>query len=295
MTGSRRFVFITMLLGVFMGALDQGIISPALTSITADLRLDPRWSVWTVTIYTLAYAMSMPLMGKLSDRYGRRAIFLVGIALFGLGSAGAALSTNLTMLLASRALQAVGGGGIFPVATAEIGRAFPRERRGAALGLLGAVFGVASVVAPNVGGFIIERASWHWIFWINVPISAVIILMALRMESHREGTSAPLDVPGTILLSGAILALMYGITTLDPAEPWLGLPQWSTGGFIALGLLLLVPFALVESRAGDPVIEPAFFRNRQLVLAYGVSFFSGILLMSVVFVPAFAELVLGLG
>ncbi|MDU5038686.1 MAG: MFS transporter [Clostridium perfringens] len=192
----KKSVGITMavfLLGIFMGAIDSGIVSPARDIIADGLKVSQNASVWVVTIYTLAYAVSMPLMGKLSDKYGRKKVYMVSITLFGLGSLLCGVSdyvNSYTFLLFSRVIEAIGGGGIMPIATAYIGTSFPVEKRGSVLGMIGGVYGIATVVGPTLGSGILSifgDKNWGFLFLVNVPISIIILLMATKLE---ENTSA---------------------------------------------------------------------------------------------------------
>ena len=158
---SRRFVVVMLLylLGLFMGALDTGIVTPARTVIQSDLGVDSSTGIWMITIYTLFYAASIPVMGKLADMYGRKYIYIVSITLFGMGSLFCGLSSmfdSFTMLIIARAVQAIGGGGIMPIATAEFGTSFPPEKRGMALGMVGGVYGIANVFGASVGSLIMD-------------------------------------------------------------------------------------------------------------------------------------------
>ena len=175
-------ILITYLLGIFMGAIDTGILSPARTVIQNDFGVDEKSGIWMITIYTLAFAASIPIMGKLADKFGRKVIYMTSILLFGLGSLFCGLSQDFGgfgLLLAARAVQAIGGGGIIPVATAEFGTSFPKEKRGMALGLVGGVYGIANIFGASAGSAILDIFgvnNWQFIFYINVPITVFILL-----------------------------------------------------------------------------------------------------------------------
>ncbi|HEY3409586.1 MAG TPA: MFS transporter, partial [Propionicimonas sp.] len=177
-TAPRRLgvLLAVYLFGIFMGAIDTGIVTPARTIIQNDLGVDEATGIWMITIYTLAYAASIPVMGKLADRYGRKPIYLISITLFGVGSLLCGLSQSVgsfEMLIIARAIQAIGGGGILPIATAEFGTSVPPEKRGMALGLVGGVFGVANIFGSSAGSLILDifgSHNWQYIFHINVPI-----------------------------------------------------------------------------------------------------------------------------
>ncbi len=294
MNKKQLFILATFLLGVFMGAIDAGIVSPALTTMMQDFQIDYKWSVWVVTVYTLVYAVSMPIVSKLADLYGRRNVFIVSIALFGLGSFMAGFSNTFSWLLFSRIIQAIGGGGIMPIANAVISQSFPKEKRGMALGLVGATFGFATIIAPNLGGFITDYFSWQWIFFVNVPIAIAVIIMALKIPNHIESEKKSLDWVGSVLLSGIILSLMYGLTNLETNNIVESFTSYKVWPFLLTSVILLVPFVIAESRAEDPVIKIEYFKNRNIVIALFVSLITGIGMMSMIFIPSFSETLLSL-
>ncbi|HEX6989610.1 MAG TPA: MFS transporter [Bacillota bacterium] len=175
-----RGILGVLFLGVLMGALDIAIVGPALPSIERDLAIDARRSAWLLTIFVLFNLVGTPLLARLSDLFGRRKVYALAVGLFGAGSGLAAASGSLAVLLAGRAVQGFAAGGMFPVATAVIGDVFPVERQGRALGMLGAVFGLAFLLGPVLGGLLLPFG-WPWLFWINVPIAVLVALRALRV------------------------------------------------------------------------------------------------------------------
>lgn len=219
---TTTFAIIVFLLGIFMGAIDSGIVSPARTIIANSFSLTDNMSIWVITIYTLAYAVSMPITGKLSDRYGRRKVYMISISLFAIGSFMCGLSNffgNYQFLLFSRVIQALGGGGIMPIATAYIGSSFPLEKRGTALGLVGAVFGISTIIGPSLGSFVLDIAgsnNWGYLFFINLPISIIILGLALTLkENKKEGSLKKMDLQGSAMITIVILSLMYGLTNFN--------------------------------------------------------------------------------
>jgi len=217
-----KMVMVVYLLGIFMGALDTGIVTPARTIIQNDLNVSDTFGIWMITIYTLAYAAAIPIMGKLADRHGRRRIYLTSITLFGFGSLLCGLSQNagsFSLLLISRVIQATGGGGIVPVATAEFGTTFPEEKRGTALGMVGGVYGVANIIGASVGSAILDlfgTSNWQFIFYVNVPISVFIIIAGIKtLPNTREDNAPPIDIWGIAILTVMILSLMYGLKNID--------------------------------------------------------------------------------
>lgn len=292
MSAHQVRLLITYLSGVFLGALDQGILGPVLTTIVREFNISPKWGVWMVTVYTLVYAVSMPITAKLADRYGRRKIFMAGIGFFALGSLLCGMSQNLYQLLLARALQALGAGGIFPVAVAEVGLAFSKEKRGKALGLFGATHGMGSIVAPILGGFVIEHFSWPWLFYINVPASLLIIVLALGLPEDVQPNVKAVDWRGAILVGAVIFCFMLGLTHIQGHLGWSGVLMPNVYLFLLGGLLLIPVLVKVESRAKDPVLNLDFFRNPRLVLVYLLAVLSGMVLMSILFLPAYVEFVL---
>jgi EmrB/QacA subfamily drug resistance transporter len=284
------------LLGIFMGAIDSGIVTPARTIIQNDLGVGDATGIWMITIYTLAYAASIPVMGKLADRYGRKPIYLLSITLFGVGSLLCGLSQDVgsfEMLIASRAIQAIGGGGIVPIATAEFGTSVPQERRGMALGLVGGVYGVANIFGSSAGSLILEvfgTHNWQFIFYVNVPISVVIIVAGLVfLPNHKVEKVAKIDLLGTTLLVAMILALLYGLRNIDFFDFATSITSTDVYPYL-LGFLVLLPlFVLAERRAADPVLNLGYFTDFAIGVTLLVAFLSGVILMGVIFVPQFAE------
>lgn len=284
------------LLGIFMGAIDTGIITPARPIISAQLGVDESAGIWMITIYTLAYAAAIPIMGKLADRNGRKRIYLLSIGLFGLGSLLCGLSQDVGsfgMLIASRALQAIGGGGILPIATAEVGTTVPTERRGLALGLVGAVYGVANIFGASAGSLVLQIAgpqNWQWIFYVNIPITvAILVVGSLVLPRHTGEVTAPIDALGSLVLVTMILSLLYGLRNLDFLDVASSVTGTDVWPFLVTFLALVPILIVVERRAADPVLHLAYFTDRGIALTLLLSLLSGVILMGVVFVPEFAE------
>jgi len=196
-------ILLVLFLGVLMGALDIAIVAPALPVIQKYFGVGDRILAWTFTIYVLFNLIGTPLMSKLSDRFGRRNIYILDVALFTVGSLVVALSTKNTFsqLLVGRSLQGFGAGGIFPVASAVIGDTFPPEKRGRALGLIGAVFGLAFIIGPILGGVILSFTTWQWLFIINLPIALVVVLMGWKiLPAEGFGIRKQFDWAGLVVL-----------------------------------------------------------------------------------------------
>lgn len=295
MTDSRsNAVLLLLFLGVLMSALDIAIVGPALPDILREYGITTREGAWIFNVYVLAALVSTPLMAKLSDRFGRRHIYMLDVTLFGVGSLLVVLADSFPQLLTGRAVQAVGAGGIVPVVAAVIGDTFPVEKRGRALGLIGAVFGFAFLIGPIFAGFVLRFASWHWLFLINLPVALVLVIWANRLlPTTRPPVARPFDVPGMLLLPVIIGALAFALTALDPGQPLLGLREPLTGGALLLAVALLPLFWSIERRAADPVVDPRLFQSRQLRVAVLLALGAGMTETSGVFLPLLA--VSGLG
>jgi EmrB/QacA subfamily drug resistance transporter len=277
-------LLITLGLGVFAGALDLGVLSPALPALGIAFGAGPRALPWIFTLYLLANVVSIPIMTKLADRNGRRPIYIACVAIFAVGSLLAIVSQNFPMFLIARAIQAFGAGGIFPVATAAIADRVPPERRGAALGLVAATWGVAAIIGPLFGGVVTHFLSWHWIFALNIPLAIVVIWMArTTLPATAANVRGPLDVAGIVLLAAGFVGLMLGLTKYDVTGATSNL---NARLILTAGLIALAAFVAVERRAQQPVIPPRFFADGQLALVYGLEILIGILEGALFFIPA---------
>ena len=278
-------LLLTLGLGVFAGALDLGVLSPALPALGSAFGVGPRELAWVFTLYLLANVVAIPVMTKLADAYGRRPIYILCVSVFAAGSVLAIAAPTFAIFLVARAIQAAGAGGIFPVATAAIADRIPLERRGAALGLVAATWGLAAVIGPIVGGLITHVVSWHWVFALNVPLAIVVIVLArTTVPKTIAGVRGPLDVAGIVTLATGLLATMALLTRLyalggsvDAARAW---------ALLAIAVVAFALFALVERRAAQPVIPPAFFRDRQLLVTYALEVLIGALEGALFFIPA---------
>jgi EmrB/QacA subfamily drug resistance transporter len=278
-------LLVTLGLGVFAGALDLGVLSPALPALGAAFGVGPRDLAWVFTLYLLANVVSIPIATKLADRYGRRPVYIACVSVFAMGSVLAIAAPTFTVFLIARAVQAAGAGGIFPVATAAIGDRVPAERRGAALGLVAATWGLAAVIGPTLGGLITHFISWHWVFALNVPLAVVVVVLArVHVPAVAVNARGPLDVAGIVTLAIGLLATMSLLTRLyaiggvvNAALAW---------AMLAAGAVAFTLFALVERRAVQPVVPPAFFRDRQLLVTYALEILIGALEGALFFIPA---------
>jgi EmrB/QacA subfamily drug resistance transporter len=277
-----------LFIGVLMGALDIAIISPALPSIRSYFGISERALAWVFSIYVLFNLMGTPLMAKLSDRFGRRAIYVLDVALFAAGSLMVALapSSSFAMVLAGRAIQGFGAGGIFPVASAVIGDTFPPEKRGRALGLIGAVFGIAFIIGPILGGVILSFASWQWLFIINLPIAATVIVLSLRgLPSKKIDAGKKFDWAGVGVLAAMLASLALALNQLNTSAFLASLISVNVLPFLIGFIVLLVVLVMVEKRAENPLLSPQLFNRKQLLLTYALSSGGGFVEAGLVYIP----------
>lgn len=285
----RNSILAVLFIGVLMGALDIAIVGPALPSIRAQYQLDERALSWIFSLYVLFNLIGTPLMAKLSDQFGRRGIYILDVFLFAVGSLVVALAPGFTFVLIGRAIQGFGAGGIFPVASAVIGDTFPPEKRGSALGLIGAVFGLAFLIGPILGGVILSMASWHWLFYINLPIAAVVIALSLRLlPTSRPVNSNRFDWAGAMLLTLMLASLALAVNQVDVRHFFTSLISVNVLPFLAAFAAIFFLLTRVEKRAANPIVPPALFDRRQLRLTYALSAGAGFAEAGLVFLPLLA-------
>ena len=291
---ARNRLLLVLFVGVLMGALDIAIVGPALPTIRDYFGVGDRAAAWIFTIYVLFNLVSTPLMAKLSDSYGRRSIYVMDVAIFAAGSLVVAFAPTFAFVLIGRAIQGLGAGGIFPVASAVIGDTFPPEKRGRALGLIGAVFGLAFLVGPILGGVLL-LAGWRWLFLINLPIAAAVIVMALRvLPTTRRAERLRFDWLGMLTLGLALASLAFGINRIVTTAFGASLVSIQVWPFLLLALALIVVFYFIEHRAVDPIVRPHLLGNGQLRLANLLAAGAGLGESGLVFIPALAIAAFGM-
>ena len=252
------WTFVVTSVAVFMVSLDNLVVTTALPVIKADLGASLSGLEWTVNAYTLTFAVLLLTGAALGDRFGRKRMFVVGLALFTAGSAAAALAPSIELLIAARALQGVGGAIVTPLTLTILSGAVSPKRRGMALGIWGGVSGLAVALGPVVGGAIVEGLSWQWIFWLNVPIGLVLLPIALSRLTESKGPNRSLDLPGLGLASVGLLGIVWGLVRGNE-HGWTSL---GVAGSIVAGIVLLGAFVLWERRAREPMVPLRFFRSR---------------------------------
>ncbi|MFC5702961.1 MDR family MFS transporter [Cohnella faecalis] len=285
---NSRMVVAGLLLGLFMAALDQTIVSTAMATIIKKLGGMESF-VWVYSAYMIAMVVSTPILGKLSDMYGRKRFFLLGLFLFVVGSILCGTAQNMDQLIIYRAIQGIGGGALMPIVFTIIFDLFPIEKRGKMMGLFGAVFGISSVFGPIMGGAITDNMSWRWIFYINVPIGILAFLFILRAYHESKITRKPsIDWAGAVLLTGAILSLMFGLE-LGGSDGWAWGSVKTISLFVASGVLLVL-FLLAERAAKDPIIRLSLFKKRLFTSSMMISLlYGGIMIAGATYIPIFIQ------
>ena len=288
---ARFEVLGAILLALLLGALDQTIVGTALPRIVTDLNGNDLYT-WAVTIYLLTSTISVPFYGKLSDYFGRKPLLLFGITVFLVGSALSGLSQTMEQLILFRGIQGIGAGSLFPISLAVIGDLFTPAERGKYQGLFGAVFGLSALVGPALGGFITDNISWHWIFYINLPIGLISLAVVARVlpSIRRPHGKLNLDWPGGLVFVAGMIPFLVGLTNAQSAD-WTD-PQ--VGGFIALGLALLAVFLVIESRVKEPIVPLDLWRERTYAGSIVATFFASFgFFAAIIFLPRYYQVVLG--
>jgi len=267
MTRTSRWTLLIVSVGLFMVVLDNLVVNVALPSIHRDLGASIQALEWTVNAYVLSYAVFLLTGAALGDRFGRKRMFIGGIALFTLSSAAAALAPTSGTLIAARAVQGLGAAIVTPLTLTLLADAFPPQRRGIAIGVWSGVSGIAVALGPLVGGAVVQLASWHWIFWINVPIGLVLAPLAAARLAESHGPSRRLDLRGLALSSSGLFGIVYGLVRSQSAG-WTS-PEILTA--LIAGAALVVAFIVYELRADDPMLPMRFFAKRSFAVTNVVS------------------------
>ena len=280
-----------VLLGLFLSALDQTIVGPILPRIVSELKgID--YYTWVVTAYLLTSTVTVPIYGKLSDLYGRKPMLMIGIGLFLVGSMLSGLSQTMWELILFRAIQGLGAGSLFPISLAVIGDLFTPRERGKYQGLFGMVFGAAFLLGPWLGGTITEKLSWHWVFFVNVPIGliALVVIARLLPTVSRPEAGRNMDIAGVLTFAAGIVPILIGLTNAENGD-WGAVGVW---GLIALGVAFLALFVWVESRAKEPMIPLHLFRIRSFTVSM-IAVFTAMFgfFGAVVFLPLWYQVVQG--
>src|SRR5712692_4191075 len=284
-------ILIGVILGMLLAALDQTVVGTALPRIVASLGGFNHYA-WVVTAYLLASTVSIPLYGKLSDIYGRRIFFIGGMVIFLAGSALAGTSQDMTQLIIYRAIQGLGAGALMPIAQAIIGDIFPPAERGKWQGLIIAVFGLATIIGPTLGGWITDNWGWRWVFYVNMPVGALAILTAgfvlpkaVRRIQHK------IDYIGAAALVAGTVPLLLAFSWAGTQYAW---GSWQIIGLFIFAAVMLVIFVLIELRAAEPIISPRLFKNSIFLISTIAMFLlSAGMFGAILYLPLFVQAVTG--
>ena len=293
---ARLAIVGAVMLGLFLSALDQTVVGTALPTIVTDLGGNSLY-VWVVTAYLLTSTVTIPIYGKLSDIFGRKIMLIIGISLFLVGSALSGLSQNMAELILFRGLQGLGAGALFPISLAVIGDLFTPRERGKYQGFFGAVFGLAFLVGPFLGGFITDNISWHWVFYVNVPIGIVALaVISSILPNHRsDGPRPSIDYWGTLVFTAAVIPLLIGLTEkglTTASGQTIGWLDWRVGGLLALAGVLGAVFIFIESRVAEPIVPLGLFRVRTYAASQAAMFLLSFgFFIGVIFLPRYFQAV----
>lgn len=290
-TRQKVMVIIGVMLGMLLAALDQTIVGTAMPRVIAELNGLEHYA-WVFTAYMLTSTVSVPIYGKLSDIYGRRLFFVTGMVLFLLGSALSGMSQDMVQLILFRALQGLGAGAMMPIAQAIIGDIFPPAERGKWQGLMMAVFGLATIAGPTLGGWITDNLGWRWVFYVNLPLGIVAIAAAafvlpksVRRQNHK------IDYLGSATLIGSAVPLLLAFSWAGTQYPWI---SFQIIGLLALAVVMGVIFFFVERKASEPIISPSLFHNSIFSVSVIAVFLLSVGMMgSTMYLPLFVQGVLG--
>jgi EmrB/QacA subfamily drug resistance transporter len=284
-------VYGAIMLALLLAALDQTIVATALPRIVTDLGGLTSYS-WVITAYVLAITVTVPLYGKLGDIYGRRLLYIVAISIFLLGSALCGLAQNLDQLIAARVVQGMGAGGLFALAHATIGVIVPPRDRGRYQGLIGATFAAGSIIGPALGGVIVDNASWRWVFYVNLPVGALaLVVIAAAIPKRAQRRDHSLDVMGATLLAAGTTALLLGLVWGGQEHPW---GSTEVVGAFCAGVVLLAAFAFVELRTPEPILPFDLLRRPTVAAGTAAIGLSAMAMVgTIAFVPLFVQGVIG--
>ena len=289
--GNIRLVIASVATLLLLAALDQTIVSTALPTIVADLGGLEHLS-WVVTAYILASTVAAPLYGKLGDLYGRRLMVFISVGLFLVGSLLCGVSTNMAFLIIARAVQGLGGGGLFVLALSVVGDVITAKERGKIQGMFAAVFSISSMVGPLIGGWFVENLSWHWIFLINVPLGILAVLgFALSFPAHTATHRHKIDWSGAAALSVALAAITLVTALGGHSFAWVSV---ESGGLVALFVVALLGFIVIERRADEPILPLDLFGGNVFRNTSLLSFLTGAAMLgAVTFLPLYLQVARG--
>ena len=286
------FIIFGLMLSVLLAALDSTIVGTAMPKVINDLQ-GMEYYAWPFTAYMLCSTIGIPIFGKLADIYGRKPIFFIGIILFLVSSAFSGLSQSMTQLIVFRGLQGIGGGILMSSSLQVVGEIFPPSERGKYMGLVMSAFGLASIFGPTLGGFITDNLNWRWVFYVNLPVGLLTMIVMFYALPYKKlgGAKRAIDYLGALTLIIALVPMLLAFSWAGKHHAWLS-PQIL--GMLGFSLILLIVFTMVESKASEPIIPLSLFRNSIFVTSILAGFLSNALMFStVVYIPLFVQGVIG--
>jgi multidrug resistance protein len=275
----NRKVILGYLAGVLIGAINNGVVIVGFSSFLEEFGVSSSWGIWSLTIYSLFYAITIPISGKLSDQLGRKKVFIWGAIILSIGSFLSVATSSFLLFLIGRTIQAIGAASINPSAGAQVVTMYPPEKRGYALGLMSRVQAAGFILGPMIGGLIVQFFHWKWMFFINIPICLFIILLVLKQQETLNKTKSLLDFKGAFWLSIINLCMMYGLTV----------ERWQV---VLLGILLIPVLLKVEMKQNDPILNPDYIRDPRILITLLTSFLVGAAITGMNFGALFSEEIL---
>jgi len=288
----RGLLIAGLMIAMLFGALDGTIVGTAMPRIVGELG-GLSLMAWVTTAYMLTSTVVVPVAGKLADLLGRKAVYVSGLIIFIIGSALCGMSQNMTQLILFRALQGIGGGIMMPMAMIIIGDIFTGKQRAKWQGVFGAIFGLSSVIGPQVGGWIVDSMSWEWVFYINLPVGIVATLMiATALPKHKAAGKVKFDIAGIVTMIVGVVSLLLALTFGGKDYAWL---SWQIIGLFVVAIGFLIAFVLVEVRAEEPILPTRLFRNRTFTMINSIGFLMSIgMFGAIMFVPLFMQGIVGI-
>ncbi|ARO61897.1 Multidrug efflux transporter MdtP [Bacillus cereus] len=288
---NRKLLLIGLIIAMLFAALDGTIVGTAMPRIVGDLG-GLSLMTWLTTAYMLTSTTVVPIAGKLADLLGRRNVYITGLVIFMIGSALCGMANGMTELIIFRGIQGLGGGIMMPMAMIIIGDMFTGKERAKWQGIFGALYGLASVIGPQVGGWIVDAVNWRWVFYINLPVGILAtIFIAMGLKSHKQTGPIKIDIAGIFTMILGVVSLLLALTFGGKDYAW---DSWQIIGLFALAVIGIVSFVIVETKAEEPILPMHFFKNRTFTILNAIGFFMSIgMFGAIMFVPFFMQGIVG--
>ncbi|WP_439020619.1 MDR family MFS transporter [Bacillus thuringiensis] len=288
---NKKLLLIGLVIAMLFAALDGTIVGTAMPRIVGELG-GLSLMTWLTTAYMLTSTTVVPIAGKLADLLGRRNVYITGLVIFMIGSALCGMANGMTELIIFRGIQGLGGGIMMPMAMIIIGDMFTGKERAKWQGIFGALYGLASVIGPQVGGWIVDAVNWRWVFYINLPVGILAtIFIAMGLKSHKQTGPIKIDIAGIFTMILGVVSLLLALTFGGKDYPW---DSWQIIGLFALAVIGIVSFVIVETKAEEPILPMHFFKNRTFTILNAIGFFMSIgMFGAIMFVPFFMQGIVG--